>query len=1818
MRASGILGSLMLPLLAHGASVEPARSTPERGLHPGPLSVVLSSPTPGAWISWTTDGSAPPASGGQASPVTVNLARSAALRARAYRPGGGADPAPVATHTYVLASAPRRWSGTSLTDTAPYPATVWDSLQALPALCLALAPADFATVRDSGTGSIGSSGSNEAYERPCSAEWILPPHPRFAGLTGFQIDAGLRPHSWVTTKRAFRLYFKREYGAGSLDEPVFDTAPWRAAGAARSFEKIVLRAHSNDGWESNWGGDDDALYVRDQFASATLGDLGSPAARATWAHLFVNGGYYGLYSPTERPDHDFHAAYAGGHGDQYLGFNHGGVINEGASTAQRDLAWNPPDLSGAAAYTAFQDVLDVPQFIDFLLAAFYCNTHPWDWPVNGSSPQNFYGGNRNQPLHPVRHFLWDFEASLVWPAGVHPHFQNSSPNKTSVFLRTWFALRANADFRTALADRTFAALAPEGALHATRARERLDALARHVQPALTAEAWQWGDPYGTWANRLAAARTQIDSNAASLLASLRAEGLYPTLDPPTITHAAASVSRTRLRLAGPDTVNLANPNAGGSGEILYTLDGNDPRLPGGAVAGTALNAADAATLPVTPPARLRARVRNGAMWSALRDLQLEGPTFPDTLRISEIHYQPATQPQPGTLSVTAITGDVGGEDFGRARVTFSAAPPEALRPGDWVVLESTVLPANAGRHRIARREATAVLLDHGLTDEAGGAALARFEWEGGRYEFLELHNPGPGPLDLTGVRLLEGLEFAFPPGTTLAADAYAVLAPEPWDVEARYGPGLPLHRAYGRLDNAGEALTLVYDPGQDWSVLSLAPDTNGQTRITLAAPLPTEYTPGDWIALRAASNAVANTHFRLTGVAGTEISINGTLPSEGAGAQARPLRHITRVRYHSTPPWPVSAAGLGFSLVPSGEVEDPADPAAWRASAQPGGSPGAPDPSPAPRPALLVTEVLTRGDWPLTDAVEIHNPTAAPVDLAGWWLSDDPNQPRKFALPSRLLPPGGYTVFYEDNDDNPANNATLPPEFFGGAFALGADGDEIRLASPDTGYVHGFAFGAAAPGETFGRHVTSDGREVFPPQTSPTLGASNAGPRVGPVVITELHYHPAAGGAEFLEIQNISGQPVDLFAGDRPWEISGVSFTFPPGVTLAPGEVALVVHESVSPAAFAAAVGLPAGVRVWSCPGRLDNAGERVALRRPDPALGELAPLLFVDAVEYNDRAPWPESADGGGPSLERIDPHGFADDPANWRASAPEGGTPGLVLPPNTPLIGLAPAGFLLAAPAGDPIPDQALEIWNVGTSNLVYTLESTRAWLQVAPQGGNSAGPGIRTAHTLEINSAGLGAGVHVAELRVLAPGAANHPATVRVQLDLAPPDLTPPVILLARALDGARVQLLFSETVRAGTGPGGAEAVARYTLEGVGPPLLAGREADGRTVTLTFAQLPSGTTALAVSDVADLAGNPLAANTQVFVAYAPDPVAAGLAAHWRLDEGSGLVATDASGNQRHATLVNGAAFLATGRQGGAVELDGVNDRLEAGSWSISGSAITLAAWFRADDFGVSDARLIGKATGIQEADHWWMLSTIDSGGPRLRARLKTGSSTVTLIASSGLLTAGVWTHAALVYDGSALRLYQDGEEVGSLARTGALAVNDSVPVWLGDNPPSTSKPFDGALDDVRIYARALSPAEVAVLAGGVSADTDDDQDGLPDAWEITHFGAIDHPLAEPTEDADGDGAANGDEWHAGTHPRLAASVLRVERLQPVPGLGAVLRWPSSPGRTYRITGAPLPGPTGWQPLGNNLPATPPHNHWTNAPPPGITVLRVEVDGP
>ena len=161
---------------------------------------------------------------------------------------------------------------------------------------------------------------------------------------------------------------------------------------------------------------------------------------------------------------------------------------------------------------------------------------------------------------------------------------------------------------------------------------------------------------------------------------------------------------------------------------------------------------------------------------------------------------------------------------------------------------------------------------------------------------------------------------------------------------------------------------------------------------------------------------------------------------------------------------------------------------------------------------------------------------------------------------------------------------------------------------------------------------------------------------------------------------------------------------------------------------------------------------------------------------------------------------------------------------------------------------------------------------------------------------------------------------------------------------------------------------------------------------------------------------------------------------------------------------------------------DFDGLNDdiappNIDIVSTGIGNDGFTMSAWFDPDTWALCGERLISKADGDQEDDHWWMLSSCFG---ELRFRLKTDSTTTALIGSTTVSTGDGWHYAVATYDGANMRVYLDGAQDGILAKTGIVAVDNTVEVRIGTNggEQEVSQRYEGLMDEVRLAKVAHSP--------------------------------------------------------------------------------------------------------------------------------------------
>jgi hypothetical protein len=557
-------------------------------------------------------------------------------------------------------------------------------------------------------------------------------------------------------------------------------------------------------------------------------------------------------------------------------------------------------------------------------------------------------------------FSWDAERTLEGTGDNRISASDSkSPGELFSLLRG-----QSAEFRVQFGDHVQKHLFNGGVLTPAQAVARWSQIAALVKQVAPDESARWGDyrrdvaPAGSplklltysgdWIpenNRIVG--TYFTQRPAKFISQLQSAGLFPAMAAPSLFPFGGHVSTS-------DKLILTTP----SGTIYYTTNGIDPRVPGtGAIDASAAIYATPFTLGQS--ALLKARVLNGADWSALTEAPFQLASLGIPIRITEIMYNP-----------------VGGDD----------------------------------------------------------------------YEFIELQNTGAQTVDLSGASF-EGIDFVFPPGSTISAGSRIVLASNnnPASFRSRY-PNVTVTGWYGHsLSDNGERLALL--------------DRN--------------------------------------------------------------LNTITSVDFSSSAVWPNTGGGQ-FSIEMIDASGDPGDPANWRASSVPFGTPGSASGNPS-SPLVRLNELMSsnlsavENEGAFPDWIELFNLSAAPVDLAHWSLSNN-NDPRRFIFPGgTLVESGGYLLVWCDS-------ATNAPGLHTG-FTLDRSAGAVFLFDSSTNRIDGVSYG---PQITDSSLAIIDGHWKL---AEPTPRAANLAKTLGTgtnLFINEWLANAAPGEADWLELYNREALPVAL------------------------------------------------------------------------------------------------------------------------------------------------------------------------------------------------------------------------------------------------------------------------------------------------------------------------------------------------------------------------------------------------------------------------------------------------------------------------------------------------------------------------------------------------------------------------------------------------------------------------------------------------------------------------------------------------------------------
>jgi len=1287
--------------------VEKVELSKERGFYDASFNLILACTTPGANIYYTTDGSNPvigevaaPTSIRYTSPISVTGTQY--IRAAALKTGW--KPSPTETHTYIFGAS--------------------DAIKAMPLISLVGDPAQtfyepngiMAIVggyydgnsvwQPSGAGSYNNVlHRGIAYERPVSFEIIDP-----AADSNYQMNCGIRIHAsdytrprfrrgddWLCSinKISFNLFFRSNYGDDRFDYPFFPLTP-----EVQQPQSICLRSGMNDRCSP---------FVKDEWMRRLFKEMGGVQETGTFANLYINGSYKTYYNPTGRADRQFYQEWYGTDNDFDVISQSG--VRDGDNVAFNNLLnyIGIHSLANAADYNYFDSQFDIQSFVDYLILQIYSAN--FDWPNN-----NFTVHRERSPAGKFRYAVWDAEGIEKWVIddpqfGMDVNAFDDMPTYGSApkglnglqwddIPRFYRALKANSNFRQLWADRTHKWFHNNGVLTQDNLLARWYEVLGEVNPVLPLPpSWD----FDFIPNSL------IPNREPYVLLAFEDNGLFNRAFGAPVFNVNGSYKFGGY-VTTSNSFTIIDPCSSG-GTIYYTTDGSDPRMPATNGEPKTFVIENASKKVLIPAGDIGTAWRGGlepyndSNWtSGTGGVGYERDTGYDPyigIDVESVMYGIR-----GTCYIR-IPFDINAGDIGN----ISALTLKMRYDDGFVVyingtevkrINSPPTPAWDSTASQSSSEATSAWNSYDISTYIGSLHSGT--------NILAIHGLNASATSADFLICTELTSRVFDSGVSPTAIQYtgAFNLNKSTNLRARIYKSSnqtwsPINEAVyevGNVKNSLRITEIMYNP----------PDTNypnepnteyielknvGTNTINLNLVKfdkgvdftfgPNTLTAGQHIIVVKDKRAFEAKYGTGRYIAGQYI---GSLDNKGERIRLLDAVGATILDFTYKDGWRNITDGDGYSLT----IINPSDSDtnnwgrkdSWRASAYINGSPGWDDSGIIPNPgAIVINEVLAHSHAEASDWIELRNTTASAIDISGWYLSDSDTNLMKYRFPAiTSIPANGYLVVYENN--NFGSTSSDPGRLI--PFALSENGEMVCLTSSLdadsklTGYREKEDFGASETDVSFGKYYkTSTTDYDFVLMSTNTPDTANAYPKVGPIIISEIMYHPdwpATGSYandeyEYIELRNVSGVAVTLYDSidNIPWKFTnGINYTFGSGanaVTIAAGSRILVVKN---PTAFNTRYPGLSSITYGPYSGWLANDGEAIELSKPGDVndMG-IRQYIRVERVNYSDGSHpsgepydvdlWPTEADGLGKSLKRTTDTAYGNDPVNWTAATP---TPG------------------------------------------------------------------------------------------------------------------------------------------------------------------------------------------------------------------------------------------------------------------------------------------------------------------------------------------------------------------------------------------------------------------------------------------------------------------------------------------------------------------------------------------------------------------------------
>lgn len=1043
-------------------------------------------------IRYTTDGSQPTLTRGKVFTAPITISKTATVRAIAIQ--DGSLPSRVVTHSYIE-SGPRSLLQLPIISISTDRSNLWGS-----------------------TGIMETSPRNTVHrgpqwERPCSAEWIFPD-----GTQGFQVDCGLRvqggnyvrgrynPNGGLPfSKYSFRLYFRTDYGPGKLRFPLFpDTG-------IDEFDVVSLRAGMND--HSN-------PFVIDELARRLHSDMGYVASHGAFAHLFINGEYKGYYNPTERIDDNFLNSYAGEE-------KQWDVVAQFGETREGDRNhWNQmisaarKDQTNPANFLATSRLLDIDQFIDYLILNIYAGTGDW--------PHNNWRAARDKSANGKWKFLvWDAE----WSFGnqgrsVTLNTLTSDLSRDSEITQIFQSLKKSDEFKLRFADRVQKHLYGDGALTRNRVRERFLDLVDEMRPVIsgmnTTRASQW----------INTRPSIIEGHLSS-----RTQNLYtPDIAP--------EPSLQGGKVARGEFLSLSSVE---DSTIYYTVDGGDPRV-------SPLNSVKSVNL-ISEGDRKWIFVPNAnndpdgwqgdnepfdhSDWTSGKggvgyDTQ---PTYREHIGIDTLSQMRSKSPNcyiriPFQYTPGQVEGDL--------QLVLQARFDDGF--------EAYLNGVKILSRGVPNGELSWNSISTSSHSDARAIQLNEFDIS----EYIDELKPGLNVLAVRGMNVTPtSSDFLFSASMSLGSKVEGGGKLNPSAVE--FTQPLVIDRsmtvnARALIDGDWSPLTSLdyqvtdqiyqvriseimyhspHDPEVEWiEITNFSGREIDLSQWTLEGagyqfPHGEVLDAGSSLVLVGALGAG---HFAeiYPGVT-VRAEFSGTLSNKGESLRLRDAsgRIMDEVQYGDNGAWPERADGGGASIELSGAASATGDASSWRASSENGGSPGVYQGVPGSLGNLIISELavmpaaesldplIRPADW-----VELQNISSISIDLKGWSISDKSGLNTQWVIQdSHIVPPGEFVTIGLGGvlKFDGASSIAAP-------FSLNRNGEAFYLFDPDGVRVDGTEFGFMPEGYSLARF--SSGFHLG----EPTPGEENLSAVTGDISsirFNEWYIFPVEGESPWIELTSI-------------------------------------------------------------------------------------------------------------------------------------------------------------------------------------------------------------------------------------------------------------------------------------------------------------------------------------------------------------------------------------------------------------------------------------------------------------------------------------------------------------------------------------------------------------------------------------------------------------------------------------------------------------------------------------------------------------------------